>query len=760
MSVLRQQNWLGQQRIDVPHLRALESSIAADFDLMAGKIIAGGKTLVVSGFEIQNPVAGGPATSLQLAVANSIIMHPSASEAGTIFSVTGLQPVETLSSTNPNVDGNFTPNQTNYVGLDLTRQADDSTTDLVMFLNADTLQETPRSVPLARTLFYKIVISTVPFESTPDILPIAKVVTNSLNTVTSISDCRHMAFRLGTGGSNPNKQAAHVWTAGRNEKVQDTANDLFNGGDKTLASFREWMEAVMSRLWEVGGGEFWYSATTDRDLKVAFGQPVLGSNQDNWDWNGTTLSWSGISVLFGASTGWYNLVQAGNITLADGECLYVDVDRATNAATIVPAKAVLTALTQPAIPTARLVLAWRRGTLVYTRDRNYEVNRALVPASTTVLGGVQLSGTPGSSSNPRAATIDGNGLSITKGLTRDGIWDASAGTLSIGTGTNDSSVTISKAGANTAVIGTMTVAQGITSPSVNAVGTLNIGTTAGTTTITIGHAPSPAQAMNVNAGTTNFNGNVNVVGSDTVLGGQLEVDSASSFFGDVIVNANLEVTGISDLAVIDRTGTISIGSTSGTTINVSRTGQTTAVAGALTVAQGVTVPTTQEYSYSAARTYTKQVSAMAFYPVSNAAVSPTFFSGDPGFYARTTDTVTLHVQIDLPIGAVITGVWALCQNTNANTDSLGYNFVLHSYNGTTQVNDLTDITAGGPGTAFLSLPNGSAKQFRALSLSAGTHAMPTDGHLAAYIVLPMVASGTNFAFFGLKVTYTITQIAP
>ena len=33
MAVLRQEQFLGQSRIDVPHLRAIESGVAADFDV-------------------------------------------------------------------------------------------------------------------------------------------------------------------------------------------------------------------------------------------------------------------------------------------------------------------------------------------------------------------------------------------------------------------------------------------------------------------------------------------------------------------------------------------------------------------------------------------------------------------------------------------------------------------------------------------------------------------------------------------------------
>ena len=47
----RQSNWLGQQRVDVPHLRAMESSVASDFDVLAG-IISGQDSYVIKGFQI------------------------------------------------------------------------------------------------------------------------------------------------------------------------------------------------------------------------------------------------------------------------------------------------------------------------------------------------------------------------------------------------------------------------------------------------------------------------------------------------------------------------------------------------------------------------------------------------------------------------------------------------------------------------------------------------------------------------------------
>lgn len=418
MAILRQQNWLGQQRVDVPHLRSLESSIAADFDMLAGKVLAGSRAVVVSGFTIVAPgtALGGPATALQLNVASGTALHPLASESGTIFQVPSNQPVEVLSSTNPAVSGSFTPGQTNYIGLDLRRMADDTTSDLVMFLDANTLLETPKTTPLARTLRYKIIISTTDFTSAPNVLPLAKVKVlsngNVDSTPGSIEDARAMLYRLGSGGSTPSKLNTYSWPGGRDEKVQNAANNVFSGGDKGISSFKEYSDAILTRLWELGGGEFWYSGTADRDTKVIYdGASTLASNNDNYDWTGTALTWSGVSISFANSTATYNTVtgNASGLALADGECLYVDVDRSTEGAVLTAAKSALLTLGTPTVPGSRFILARRKGNYVYIRDRQYEINRSTPVATTTVSGTVKLSYTAGTPSSPVVIPLNANG---------------------------------------------------------------------------------------------------------------------------------------------------------------------------------------------------------------------------------------------------------------------------------------------------------------------------------------------------------------
>lgn len=441
MSVQRQANLLGQQRLDVPHIRAIESSIAADFDVLAGRAMAGGRPLVVRGFTLANSSVGTASSSVQLATADSILFNLNATEAGTIFWVPADRAVETLNSaTNARVDGSFSAGQVNYVGLDLSRTADDSTSDLVQFLDANTLLESPRNVPLARTLDYRIIISTTPFSSAPNIIPVARVTTDSLNQVASVEDARNLMYRLGSGGDFPNQYSSFTWPTNRVEQDPLIANlvnvDKFSGGDKDIRSQKDWMDAVMSRLWEVGGGSHWYSQTADRNLKLV-GAPspaVFTSTSDNFEYGIEAgvpatglytvnhLHWQGLSILFENSdaTGvYYNLIadqttddvgtpatSVGSITALEiGDCIYVDIDRTTNA-TLVVKKATLQTLGSPAVPGSRVVIAWRTANGVFRRDSQHPINTSYPVATTGAPGSVRLAYAAGTPATPTVAPLN------------------------------------------------------------------------------------------------------------------------------------------------------------------------------------------------------------------------------------------------------------------------------------------------------------------------------------------------------------------
>lgn len=462
MSVLRQLNLLGQQRIDVPHLRALESSIAADFDVFAGRIVTGSKPLVVRGFTLSNYTAGTPAVSVQLNTADGILMNIGASEAGTFLWVPADRSAETLDpASNSRVSGGFTANQTNYIGLDLIRAADSTTSDLVQFLDASTLIEQPKTVPLARTLDYRIVISTVPFSAQPNIVPIAKIKTNASNQVASLStdveDARNLAFRLGAGGDFPNRSYAFGWSDGRVEfnTVTGATVNQFRGGDKIIVSQKDWMDAVMTRIWEIGGGENWYSPVADRNVRLARNPSpdvFSATTGDNFEFVSGHLHWRGLSILFENSNGtgvFKNQIadqtfdQVGLTDITPGQCIYVDVDR-TQTTTLTVQKANLWQVGTPVIPGSRIVVAWCLSTgVIMARDTPLPVNTALTPATVVSIGGVRLSRAASTPPTPTVISDTGGTIAATTGNTGLTISSINATGLSVSTST-----------AGTAIVGT------------------------------------------------------------------------------------------------------------------------------------------------------------------------------------------------------------------------------------------------------------------------------------------------------------------
>lgn len=457
MAILRQFNFLGQERIDVPHQRSIESAVAADFDLLMGQMICGKKSFILDGFKVVvTGAVGAKATALQVIVAGAKVAHYNASESGTIYFAPADQAVEVLSAINPKVTGSFTASSVNYLGVDLRRSADDTTTDTAAFLDADNLdQEIFRTVPLGRTLDYLFVVSTIGFDTTPTVAPIAKITTDASNNVTVIEDARSLLFRLGTGGVTPDSLNAYAWPEGR---LENTTGDVFYGGDKPIGDLKAWMDAVMTRLWEVGGGERWYSSVSDRNVKMARTGAAF-TNGEYFEWDATHLHWKGIRFTFPNSTGYYNDVanqttdSTGLTDLADGDCIYVDLDFTANrtaGTAIVAAKSTTTLLGSPTTPGARHIIAWRIGSYIFVRDGAWPVGSHFDPATTTSLGVVKLSKTPTDAAAPivltnteRDATSGVAGLDASQAVLGTGIYRGttqSTGRITIGGTSNDRNV--------------------------------------------------------------------------------------------------------------------------------------------------------------------------------------------------------------------------------------------------------------------------------------------------------------------------------
>lgn len=414
MAVLRQANLLGQERVDVPMLRQIEASITGDFDMVGGRTLAANRPLVIRGFTINTSgVVGQAANALQLTTADGIVANVEATESGSLLWIPTDRAAETLNSTtNSNVVGSFTPSATNNIGIDFVRSANADTSDLAQFVDPSTELESPKIVPLARTLNYRIVITTQPFSAQPNLIPIATVVTTSQNNVSTIVDARNMFGRLAPGGDFPSTTTGWTFATPR---LEGDGSD-FSGPDKNFEGLKDWADAVMTRIWEVGGGEGWFSGTADRNVNFVFvGVPFTGGEYFTWD--GTNLHWKGLRFVFDNSTGTYNDIldqtsdSAGLTDLADGECIYVDLKReidATGGTALQAVKGELSSLGTGSPPGSRTILAWRVDTSVFYRGWRFPVGVGFAPATTTTNGVVTLFQTPGSALNPVVLNLDSN----------------------------------------------------------------------------------------------------------------------------------------------------------------------------------------------------------------------------------------------------------------------------------------------------------------------------------------------------------------
>ncbi|NBO99750.1 MAG: hypothetical protein EBU90_06440 [Proteobacteria bacterium] len=275
MAVKRRLKFYSGIRLDIPHLRSFESAVSYDFDSTLRGVLTGiNNPYVVKGFDIAYPI-GLQAVNLQLKVADSVILHSTASESGTIMQVPQTAPDEILNALNPNVIGSFQNGVINYVALDYRREVDEESVDQTAGWSPSEKLEFQRTVPISTILQYKIVITSSGFGN---LLPLYIVGVNSSGFVTFITNSKPSLFRLGSGGANPNPFASFTYnnltnpqTGNRREFVYQgsaTTNPVsvgpgddsnaFNYGDWSIGSLKEWMDAVMTRFKEVTGSSYWY----------------------------------------------------------------------------------------------------------------------------------------------------------------------------------------------------------------------------------------------------------------------------------------------------------------------------------------------------------------------------------------------------------------------------------------------------------------------------------------------------------------------
>lgn len=320
------------ERLDLPDFLSVDSYTQGDFKYLMKSFVGDDKPYILKGFDVINPNNAIGTQNISIRVADSIVYYPGSS-AGPYFH--GLSEGNLLSA--PLVP-ELRKNATNYVYLTLTTV--DAAKDTRAFWDPDKEAgnggEFTQDVNTQTVLTAEVNVSVSSFPE--NTIPVCKVVVGT-NFITSIQDARDMMFRLGSGGLNPNPLNRYSWreepnsTYSRKEPNTTMSSALdanpFQGGDKNIESLKEWMDAIMSKLAELGGTTYWYESTSVFNLINLFKDALATSIKSKGTWAASEntpglLVWTEDIIVQSTTDARDTIIRAGSEQLADNEVMYIN----------------------------------------------------------------------------------------------------------------------------------------------------------------------------------------------------------------------------------------------------------------------------------------------------------------------------------------------------------------------------------------------------------------------------------------------------
>jgi hypothetical protein len=263
MANLSRVNWIAQQRMDLHHLLGMESYTAFDFRAMISAF-SGKKAFILRGFE----VVGKTGLSISISVKDSMVFNPTDGN-GSFYAGLSTDP-DTLLELPAESENLFVEAVFKNVS---TAPINTSYWDPLALTGDDVAgTEYPASTNSQVTILSSISVNTVGFSD--NAYPILRASTDGSN-ITKMIDCRPMFFRLGSGGTSPDSGHKFPWGTQRQEPVAsgigvgDAPNSPFRSkdasgilNDKGITTFKEWADAVMTRISEIAGSSIWYTTDT------------------------------------------------------------------------------------------------------------------------------------------------------------------------------------------------------------------------------------------------------------------------------------------------------------------------------------------------------------------------------------------------------------------------------------------------------------------------------------------------------------------
>ena len=322
------------ERLDLPDLLSIDSYGAGDWKYFLKGIVGGDKPYILKGFDVIDPGNAIGTQSCSIRVADSIVFYPG-SNSGSFFH--GLE--ENHPQAAPLVP-ELRKNAVNYVYL--TFSTFNTSVDTRAFWDPDkdggVGGEFTQDINTESVLKVDVNVSTGSFPA--NTIPVAKITVGPV-VITRIEDARDMMFRLGSGGINPNPFNTYGWrslpSAGYEREEPPTQMlaggvNPFQGADKNIYTLKEWMDAVMSKLRELGGTTYWYDDTSSFSIITNFYDAVATAFKSKGKWVHDTvtpglLTWTeDIQIKMTSDPRTY-IIRQGSKTLADEQVMYIPMER-------------------------------------------------------------------------------------------------------------------------------------------------------------------------------------------------------------------------------------------------------------------------------------------------------------------------------------------------------------------------------------------------------------------------------------------------
>lgn len=322
------------QRLDLADFLSIDSYTAGDFKYLIKSFIGDG-AYVLKGFDVVEGEEAIGVSSCSFRVADSVLYCPNSS-AGAFYY--GLPEGNALSEAlSPKLRQGV-----NYIYLTLTTSNQSS--DFRAFWDPD--QNGGQGNEFSQEVNTESVLTVVINSSSSSFptgsIPIAKITASAATPplITGIEDCRNLMFRLGTGGITPNPYSKYEFRelpGSDNARLEpptvmaDAGLNPFQGGDKNIYTLKEWMDAVMTKLQELGGTTYWYQ-DAGSSMRNVFGDALASTlkSKGQWEHDANTpglVTWTSDIVYKSIIDPRDIIIRAGSVTLANEQLAHITLIR-------------------------------------------------------------------------------------------------------------------------------------------------------------------------------------------------------------------------------------------------------------------------------------------------------------------------------------------------------------------------------------------------------------------------------------------------